>query len=92
MIRISSEQIKDARNLSRMTQDELSKAAGISFRQFQRIEADQSALEKAAYGAVVRIVEVLEERGIDFLPDGTVKKRPGGGGTTGGASMLGAGA
>ena len=92
MIRISVEQIKDARNLLRLTQEELSEMAGISTRQFQRIVADQSTLEKTAHGTIVRIVEALEEAGIEFLPDGTVKKRSGGGGSAGGAPLLGAAA
>lgn len=76
--KIYSEQIKDARNLLRISGEEFCEMVGIGRRTLQRIEYDQESMERTAYGTIIRVVEVLEEQGIEFLADGTVKKRSGG--------------
>ena len=87
---ISNEQIRDARNLVRISGEDFCEKVGISRRSLQRMENNPEAFAKAAYETVIRMVQVLEASGIEFLPDGTVKKRAGGGGLAGGAPTLGA--
>jgi transcriptional regulator with XRE-family HTH domain len=86
---ISNEQIRDARNLVRISGEDFCEKVGISRRSLQRMENNPEAFAKAAYETVIRMVQVLEESGIEFLPDGTVKKRASGGGSTGGTPTLG---
>jgi transcriptional regulator with XRE-family HTH domain len=82
---ISNEQIRDARNLVRISGEDFCEKVGISRRSLQRMENNPEAFAKAAYETVIRMVKVLEACGIEFLPDGTVKKRASGGGLAGDA-------
>jgi transcriptional regulator with XRE-family HTH domain len=72
---ITKEQIRDGRRLLNWSAEEFAKRAEISRRTIQRIENDADALEKTAYGAVLRMKAELEKGGIEFLADGTVKRR-----------------
>jgi transcriptional regulator with XRE-family HTH domain len=85
---INNEQIRDARNLVRISGEDFCEKVGISRRSLQRLENNPEAFAKTAYETVVRMVQVLEGAGIEFLPDGTVKKRAGGGGLTGSTPTL----
>src|SRR3954451_1763098 len=87
---INNEQIRDARNLIRISGEDFCEKVGISRRSLQRMENNPEAFAKAAYETVIRMVQILEASGIEFLPDGTVKKRAGGGGLAGGIPTFGA--
>jgi transcriptional regulator with XRE-family HTH domain len=86
MQKVSSEQIRDARNLLRIAGEEFCAMVGIGRRTLQRIEYDQDLMERTAYGTIMKIVETLEEAGVEFLTDGTVKKRSGGISSGGGST------
>ena len=72
---ITKEQIRDGRRLLNWSAEEFARRTEISRRTIQRIENDVDALEKTAYGAVLRMKDELEKGGIEFLADGTVKRR-----------------
>lgn len=72
---ITAEQIKAARALLRLEQEELARRAGVSVSTIRRAEA--------AYGeglvaeqTVELVRNVLEEAGVEFIPDGVIRKRP----------------
>jgi transcriptional regulator with XRE-family HTH domain len=75
---ISAEQIKAARALLRMEQDELARRAGVSVTTIRRLEAasdDYAVSESTAQ----EVRMVLQEAGVDFILDGVRLKqdRPG---------------
>ncbi|MBT3069866.1 helix-turn-helix transcriptional regulator [Rhodomicrobium sp. Az07] len=69
----TAEQIKAARALLRMEQDELAKRAGISVTTVRRLEAagDYAVAEETAGG----VRAALEEAGVEFIHDG-VRLKP----------------
>ena len=73
---ITKDQIRDGRRLLGLSAEDFAKRVNISRRSLQRIEMSTEALEKAAFGTVLKIKAELEDSGIELLPDGTVKRRP----------------
>ncbi len=72
---VSSEQIKAARALLRMEQDELARRAGVSVTTIRRLEAASG--EYAVADDTAREVQMaLQEAGIEFIHDGV--RRAGG--------------
>src|ERR1700733_5743145 len=69
---ISIEQIRAARALLDLNQEELAKAAGISLRTLNTLER---ALVAPRMETLRALQAVLEARGIEFLPDHGVKLR-----------------
>jgi len=63
-----SEQIRAARSLLKITTSELAEITGLAAITIQRLESDNSAITKAAYGTLDKIKTALEEKGIKFLP------------------------
>ena len=72
---ISRDQIRDGRRLLNWSAEELAKRVVIGRRTLQRIENVEGALEKTAFGTVMKIKAELENGGVEFLEDGSVKKR-----------------
>jgi transcriptional regulator with XRE-family HTH domain len=71
---ITPEQIKAARALLRMEQEELAKRAGVSVTTVRRLEAAKG--EYAVAGETAEGVQmVLQEAGVEFIHDGVLLKR-----------------
>jgi transcriptional regulator with XRE-family HTH domain len=70
---ITAEQIKAARALLRMEQDELARRAGVSVTTIRRLEA--AAGEALVAGSTASEVQrVLQEAGVEFIHDGVCLK------------------
>lgn len=65
---VSSGQIRAARALIRMDQATLAQSAGVSVPTIKRIEASEGE-PATSFGTVMRIIEVLEAAGIEFIPE-----------------------
>ena len=70
---ITSEQIRAARALLRMEQDELAKRARISATTIRRIEA-VDGIRQVSENTVGNVKHILEEAGAEFIDDG-VRRR-----------------
>lgn len=69
---VTAEQIKAARTLLRLEQDELARRAGVSISTIRRVEATSGGLvAEATMGAVLH---AFEEAGVEFIQDGVVRK------------------
>jgi transcriptional regulator with XRE-family HTH domain len=69
---ITAEQIKAARALLRLEQDELARRAGVSVSTIRRVEAVSGGLvAEATIGAVQ---QALEEAGVEFIQEGVMRK------------------
>jgi transcriptional regulator with XRE-family HTH domain len=71
---VTSEQIKAARALLRMEQEELAKRAGVSVTTIRRLEAadrEYAVAEETAAG----VQYALEEAGVEFIHDGVRRVR-----------------
>jgi len=62
-MKVSGAQVTAARNLLRITQEELAKAANVSYRTVLRFEAGQAEPQAAS---LQKILAELERRGIEF--------------------------
>lgn len=69
---ITSEQIKAARALIRWNQTDLSEKAKVSLPTIKRIEAAEGSL-KGNFQTVSRLVEALQNAGIEFIENGVRK-------------------
>jgi transcriptional regulator with XRE-family HTH domain len=69
---ITAEQIKAARALLRMEQDELARRAGVSVTTIRRLEAAGEALVAGSTASEVQ--QVLQEAGVEFIQDGVCLK------------------
>ncbi len=65
---ISSDQIRGARAILRLSQAELAKAASISLETIKRLEAMHGEL-KVRLDTLTRIKEALEKAGVEFIPE-----------------------
>jgi transcriptional regulator with XRE-family HTH domain len=72
---ITAEQIKAARALLRLEQDELARRAGVSISTIRRLEAAQGE-GLVAPPTVETVVRVLREAGVDFIHQGVSLKPP----------------
>ena len=71
---ITPEQIKAARALLRMEQDELAKRAGVSVTTVRRLEAAKG--DYAVAGETAEGVQMaLQEAGVEFIHDGVLLRR-----------------
>lgn len=71
---ITSEQIRAARALLRIEQDDLARRAHLSITTIRRIEAAKGAV-RVAEATVDRIRQVLEAEGAEFIADGVRRRR-----------------
>jgi transcriptional regulator with XRE-family HTH domain len=73
---ITAEQIKAARALLRLEQEELARRAGVSISTIRRLEAPSGA-ELVAVETAGAVVKVLREAGVEFIHQGvTLAAKP----------------
>jgi len=60
-------QIRGARGLLKMSQTDLAKETGLSLQTIVRLESDEENIKKASLDTVMRIRNVLKEKGIKFI-------------------------
>jgi len=60
-------QIRGARGLLKMSQAELSKLTGISVQTIVRLESNEEAVKKAGLDTLVKIRNILKEKGVKFI-------------------------
>jgi predicted transcriptional regulator len=65
---LSSDQIRGARAILRLSQADLAKAASISLETIKRLEAMHGEL-KVRLDTLTRIKEALEKAGVEFIPE-----------------------
>jgi predicted transcriptional regulator len=65
---LSSDQIRGARAILRLSQADLAKAASVSLETIKRLEAMDEEL-KVRLDTVTRIKEALEKAGVEFIPE-----------------------
>jgi transcriptional regulator with XRE-family HTH domain len=74
LMEITREQICAARALLRLEQAELAKRARVSVVTIRRIEKRQES-ERVAPGTLTGVRKVLEQAGVEFIPDGVRCRR-----------------
>jgi predicted transcriptional regulator len=74
-VRVRPEQVKAARALVKLEQDELARRASVSVTTVRRVEAGDG-FDQVAWPKVEAVVGVLEEAGVEFIPDGVRKRVP----------------
>jgi predicted transcriptional regulator len=74
---LTKDQIRDGRALLRWSARKLGEEASVGLATIQRLEADDEAVDAAKFGTIKRIRKALEDGGIEFLPDGSVRRRSG---------------
>ena len=65
---LSSDQIRGARAILRLSQADLAKAASVSLETIKRLEAMHGEL-KVRLDTLTRIKEALEKAGVEFIPE-----------------------
>jgi transcriptional regulator with XRE-family HTH domain len=65
---LSSDQIRGARAVLRLSQAELAEAAGVSLETIKRLEAMDGEL-KVRLDTLTRIKAALEKAGVEFIPE-----------------------
>jgi predicted transcriptional regulator len=65
---LSSDQIRGARAILRLSQADLAKAASVSLETIKRLEAMDGEL-KVRLDTLTRIKEALERAGVEFIPE-----------------------
>ena len=65
---LSSDQIRGARAILRLSQADLAKAASVSLETIKRLEAMHGEL-KVRLDTLTRIKDALEKAGVDFIPE-----------------------
>ena len=65
---LSSDQIRGARAILRLSQADLAKAASVSLETIKRLEVMQGELKVRLY-TLTRIKEALERAGVEFIPE-----------------------
>jgi predicted transcriptional regulator len=65
---LSSDQIRGARAILRLSQADLAKAASVSLETIKRLEAMHGEL-KVRLDTLTRIKEALERAGVEFIPE-----------------------
>jgi transcriptional regulator with XRE-family HTH domain len=71
---ITPEQIRAARALLRLEQDDLARRAQVSVVTIRRLEAVQSS-ERVATATLNNVRQVLEQAGAEFIADGVRRRR-----------------
>jgi transcriptional regulator with XRE-family HTH domain len=74
-IMISGDQIRDGRSLLRWSARELGQKAGVGMATVQRLESGKRDIGTFKFGILQKIKDALEAGGIEFLDDGSVKRR-----------------
>jgi len=77
-IMITRDQIRDGRNLLRWSARRLGEEAGIGMATVQRLEAGTTEIRSAKFDTLQRIKDALETGGVEFLDDGSVRRRKAG--------------
>jgi len=65
---LSSDQIRGARAILRLSQADLAKAASVSLETIKRLEAMHGEL-KVRLDTLMRIKDALEKAGVEFIPE-----------------------
>ena len=65
---LSSDQIRGARAILRLSQADLAEAASVSLETIKRLEAMQGEL-KVRLDTLTRIKDALERAGVEFIPE-----------------------
>jgi predicted transcriptional regulator len=65
---LSSDQIRGARAILRLSQADLAKAASVSLETIKRLEAMHGEL-KVRLDTLTRIKDALEKAGVEFIPE-----------------------
>ena len=65
---LSSDQIRGARAILRLSQADLAKAASVSLETIKRLEAMHGGL-KVRLDTLTRIKDALEKAGVEFIPE-----------------------
>lgn len=73
---LTKDQLRDGRALLRWTAQELGERAGMRYETILKLEKGILDLEKSSLGNVRRLREALEAGGIEFLADGSVRRKP----------------
>lgn len=73
---LTKDQLRDGRALLRWTAQELSARVGMRYETILKLEKGVLDLEKTSLGNVRKLRTALEEGGIEFLDDGSVRRRP----------------
>ena len=68
MSRVSGSQLRAARGLLAISGEDLSRISGVSWATIQRFESEDH-IPNSRSGTLERVVEALEEAGIEFLGD-----------------------
>jgi transcriptional regulator with XRE-family HTH domain len=74
-IMITGDQIRDGRSLLRWSARELGEKADVGMATVQRLEAGKTKVGAAKFETLQKIKSALESGGIEFLDDGSVKRR-----------------
>ncbi len=74
MIMIQPEQVRAARALLRLEQDEVARRARVSVVTIRRLEAAQG-MERVAPATLDAVRHILEQAGAEFIPDGVRRRR-----------------
>jgi transcriptional regulator with XRE-family HTH domain len=72
---VTKDQVRDARLLLRWTARELAEKAGVRRETIQRIETGKVDIEKSNFATIMGIRGALEAGGIEFLEDGSVRRK-----------------
>jgi transcriptional regulator with XRE-family HTH domain len=72
---ITMDQIRDGRNLLRWSARELGDKAGVGMATVQRLESGRTPIGSAKLDTLQKIKSALETGGVEFLDDGSVKRR-----------------
>jgi transcriptional regulator with XRE-family HTH domain len=72
---INKDQIRDGRNLLRWSARELGEKAGVGMATVQRLESGRTPAGSAKFDTLQKIKSALEAGGVEFLEDGSVKRR-----------------
>lgn len=73
---VTSDQIRAARALLHLPQEELAKRAHVSVVTIRRLESPLTAI-RVAQPATDTIRQALEQAGVEFIPDGVRRRQPG---------------
>ena len=73
---LTKDQLRDGRALLHWTAPQLAEKTGIRRETILKLEKGTLDLENTSLGNVRKLRTALEEGGIEFLPDGSVRRRP----------------
>ena len=76
IMHVTSDQIRAARALLHLPQEELARRAHVSVVTIRRVESPRTAIRVAPH-ATDTIRQVLEQAGVEFIPDGVRRRQIG---------------